>query len=1442
MIQKYAAASPARKRLIHGLGVGVCLSVFMAFNAQAIQCGALPFTQGLFAGDEIKVKSGVTMNGLPVDDGTYNNDQGVGLDATVSSQSYNFPDLDPEDFPRITATTTLNLTHASPTLDMSTTQYWRALRVRDDVSGTLEGAGPLYTREMRVYQDATLNAGSANLFTQTLKFDKDSELVITTGRLYLFIEDKLEIKKGAQLNVDGNVADLIIYAYDGAEIKIDKEVDFKGVIYSPGEVDIDIKKDTSIDGLVVTQGEITIDKDVSLTLDSLDLDYLNTLSTCYDENNYLSIGNWRLDEASWNGIDTDVENSQQYILHGIALGTINPVDAKVCKGALAESNGDYIEIADDDLLDQSAFFSLMAWIKPSEFPASGENVVLSKGDNYQITLDNAGLLRFRWNDQDGGAQVLSASSTIPLDSWTHVTVTYSSTLAQQKLYINGVEDATISIAKAAETNTRPFRIAAGDNTTLNTFIGTLDEVRLFARTLSESAILELMNETRSCSGLAPFAWFKLDEATGSLTGTPGELVDEMSQANSAYALGTDVDLGPAKICNGLYLPDTTERFDHIGMNTGVDVDADLGGQGTIAFWYKSNKHWVDGARKGRVLFDATEFDTSYGYLGYFFSKYFTMRIRFWGQLEFYLKDDDLNYYSVSSRHYFSENEWVHLAVSWDVADKMTMYVNGNAVAERDFQPGASLSGLSNLQIGDNSSRLNLFSINGAADGIIDEVMLYQRVLSLAELNEIMSDVTACDSMLEYFTVEPQVTNGSTCAATEVEITAYDSDDLVMTDYADTIQINTSSTHGNWSVVSGAGQLSPALDSNDDGQVSYTFSPSDNGVVRLALENSHADSLDITVLDQQLGISSQSDTITFSDNAFVLEWIDGLGDQAIAGRDHQLRITAWEKDPSLNTCEVADEYDGNVDLKIWTLAEANDPGGQAPQINAANLPASQPVNNNVNVSFTAGVAEVDLSTSDVGHYGLSVLDDNREFANNADITGDAPVVLVKPFGLAITEIKNASNGANPENSGSGGNVFTEAGSVFEATVSGVLWDSADDQSGNDGVLDSGSYNDNTPLPSFAWPAQLRIDTATGYTPTFSGSALGSLGGGALLASDFDSDGLAVADDLTYSEVGSVTLYAESLNYLNEASADLSSDRIIVGRFIPHQFSVVSQTDGAWENNCTAGGTSFNYLGQSFSYSSHPSVIVEAQNAAGDRVSNYAQAWAKLDASSLSRTLVNNSGQTHSESLAALQYSDLGLANSTQSGLHEWVWPAADSFSFDRDERVPFDGDLDFSITEIDDGELSSSLSVTLNPATNLQRFGRLRQENVHGSELQGLDMPVRVEYLDASQVYQTHSDDNLCSTLLPGQLTLDIQLNNGDTTAASIVNQPGGVAGLFHYELSAPAAQNDGYVDITTDLSTLPWLRYDWNGDGSHNNNPSARATFGIFKGNPVQIYQREVFR
>ena len=60
-------------------------------------------------------------------------------------------------------------------------------------------------------------------------------------------------------------------------------------------------------------------------------------------------------------------------------------------------------------------------------------------------------------------------------------------------------------------------------------------------------------------------------------------------------------------------------------------------------------------------------------------------------------------------------------------------------------------------------------------------------------------------------------------------------------------------------------------------------------------------------------------------------------------------------------------------------------------------------------------------------------------------------------------------------------------------------------------------------------------------------------------------------------------------------------------------------------------------------------------------------------------------------------------------------------------------------------------------------------------------------------------------------------------------------------LAKTNANNTGYFKVDYDLSSLTYLRFDWDADGNHDNDPESRATFGIFKGNEMMIFTRELY-
>lgn len=690
-----------------------------------------------------------------------------------------------------------------------------------------------------------------------------------------------------------------------------------------------------------------------------------------------------------------------------------------------------------------------------------------------------------------------------------------------------------------------------------------------------------------------------------------------------------------------------------------------------------------------------------------------------------------------------------------------------------------------------------------------------------EIDNLRICATSQAPLIDHFeiTVAP---SASTCTPQSVTITAKDAANVTLTGYTGTVVLSTSSIHGDWQPPSA--QLNNGV--ADDGAATYTFAAANNGTVTLALSNTHADDLTIIAVDSLVpSSSSTSATVSFRDNAFVIT-NDTI---QVAGRNQAMLVAMWRRDLSIGNCAIDAGYAGAKNLDAWLTLDPSHPAGAAvPTIGALVLPISapapNPASNNLALTFTAGSASFNLSTTDVGKYVLNLRDDTRLYATAVDIGGASPSVTTRPFAL------HANVPGNPGASSPSGTVFTSAGTNFTATVRGVLWQAADDAN-NDGVPDSGAnLADNAVTPSYAWATALAATTPfTPATPLDSPPGTGTAGtldrasGGNTIAQASFSGGAATAADWRYSEVGSFTIQAAATNYLNSAGVNLSTANGVAGRFTPAYFDVTRS------HGCPAGGFTYGGvlpfppgpLGQPFS------VTATAFNALGAITQNYHGAYGFAK-----DTTISNAGNA------------TGFANNVIAGATGFTNGAGTintiNYSFAAKETAP----VTLALRAIDADGVSSVGHIE---QTTEARSGRILMQNAFGSELLSLSLPVRAQYFqDTANGFVTNNADT-CTSILIGGFTLSNA--NGSVTAPTPVtikpptstSTPSltGGAPSWSLVLTAPNPTADGYADVLIDLSALPWLQFDWDGNGTHDNDPTGRATFGIYKGSPRNIYLRE---
>jgi MSHA biogenesis protein MshQ len=320
------------------------------------------------------------------------------------------------------------------------------------------------------------------------------------------------------------------------------------------------------------------------------------------------------------------------------------------------------------------------------------------------------------------------------------------------------------------------------------------------------------------------------------------------------------------------------------------------------------------------------------------------------------------------------------------------------------------------------------------------------------------------------------------------------------------------------------------------------------------------------------------------------------------------------------------------------------------------------------------------------------------------------------------------------------------------------------------------------------------------------------------------------NLTWDEVGTIDLDANLPAYLGSALS-ISGAQAGVGRFHPAYF------DTAVTPGCAtftyAGSTAPAKAGQPFT------VTVTAKHLGGGVTANYA------GVANAYLTTLSNAGVA------------TGLANNTilAADFANGVGSANVTYAVAAPETAPLT--LSMRATNEDPTPVSSSGHAE---GTADIRSGRAKLGNAHGSELLALPIPFRTEYWDSGWI--SSSSDSCTGNdaaggtasialVAPGGWAAGVAcvqddgvapgLSNSGCAAAGPVAQRfaegsvAGFAGNFNLWLKAPGTNNTGAVTVTG--SVPAWLQFAWGGGVV--SNPTARATFGVYKGNNEFIYLRE---
>ncbi|AWA99312.1 MSHA biogenesis protein MshQ [Vibrio harveyi] len=338
--------------------------------------------------------------------------------------------------------------------------------------------------------------------------------------------------------------------------------------------------------------------------------------------------------------------------------------------------------------------------------------------------------------------------------------------------------------------------------------------------------------------------------------------------------------------------------------------------------------------------------------------------------------------------------------------------------------------------------------------------------------------------------------------------------------------------------------------------------------------------------------------------------------------------------------------------------------------------------------------------------------------------------------------------------------------------------------------------------------------------------------------------------TVSEVGAFDFtITPPETYLGSKAFTITPAEENIGRFYPKYFRVDEAKGNQW---AYPHQENFAYMKQGFGVEEF---YVEALNADKGALTNYAffssglQAKFGLkDTSSYQPRFILNKTYTGT-------WVNNGAAYVTSRSLGKFTGSTTDGLELLKGSGLSYpDGPLNFnenakdtaiSIKSADDNKDPVSIdgSEELLPTQPDIRFGRVDLDDVGGNQGSTLRVPLRVEYWNGSRFIANPNDSQTDVTGVKAKQ--EHIWPKGDNAKPKDVTLGGGGEVASGHSRSVTAKEAEPYrqqtrvwLNLEGGGNSLPWLKYDWDKDGSEEN-PSSVVTFGIHRGNDRVIYRGE---
>ncbi|ELJ8556593.1 DUF6701 domain-containing protein [Vibrio cholerae] len=1188
---------------------------------------------------------------------------------------------------------------------------------------------------------------------------------------------------------------------------------------------------------------------------------------------------YQLDEAQWNGQVGQVKNSVSDTLHGRAINgaTTNntapalPVDLNnmgTCGyGVFIGNQNQYVDIPHNQQLSFSERLTVSAWVYPVSRPTGdGLHTIVAKDDNYEFHLDSQGRVYWYWATSNNNANSLRTTQSIPLNTWSHITIRYDRNLSdnqRQRIYINGVAVASNNDSRALKTNTLNLEIGRDFNFDSRSFNGRIDEVTIYGSALTDEQILSLYNQRHSCGGDIPQCFS-----------------DDFNRPNLEQdwvPFTSSGNFTPRVVSNRLRLTEaignqaTAVTYQRIfpAANNLVQVELDY------YAWANLTGNGADGV--SLIFSDATVTPRTGGFggsLGYaqrtdtnpntpgFAGGWLGIGLDEWGNFanptEGRVGGVGFRPQSITVRGSQASNYryLTHQTVSPNIDTRNT---NTPAPGDRYLieidSRNASQVLLSIRRTRNNSTTtiLNQYSIPLNQQGAIPEEFFLSLAGSTGASvnNHEIDNFRVCalksrpvGAQINHFRITlPQ--QALTCDVADVSVRACANSDCSNT-FTDPV----------------TAYLTPnSLPSATGGWVNGPTLTLNNGIGLTQLRRNEAGTVDVGVSGSNptavafnntqcsyngSDFSANNCTVNFLDSGFVVDVPNAYANQTVTGT-----IKAVRKDNASQQCLPSF---GNVQKSVAFWSDYLEPSSGSSGfkvlpvvVNGTNVGQSANNAQPINLTFDQnGTAAFTVSYREAGNVAL-----NARFTGSGDeqdllLEGQASFIRVpKALVLNAKSFYNSDGQCPAANMSC--NVFARADENFDLNIraEAVVADPVD---ASDDLTIHNYQQQNIALQ------HTLVQPSTGQSGVLGVNEYTHLLGGTTT----------VAQKVSEVGVFDFSLVAPT-HYLglDLASANLPIDVVStgpIGRFIPAYFDVSPMTV-TLAAACSTGAQPFTYLGQPFSYANNPGLYLQPKSANNADTQNYLiDPWWRY----------NNqwNGRTYSDSANGvnlgfdnLQTSPISRQALNNSGIiltGERVWyekPVQLKEVF----KAAFDLTLNASnLTDLDGvcyrldatspclGFVFSNIDQTMS-----LYWGKLVIQDVYGPETQALEQPIYVEHFTNNGFVRTIEDSCTALPAITGFTLQSDPNNNGYTVLTTGVAVPPQVlaehsaanlnSGQRAIRFSAPGAGARGVIDSVLDLNAhnLLWLAEDKDGDNNFDQTTQGRAQFGLYRGSDRVIWWRE---